>query len=49
MATHPNKNVKWVIGIVLYTGKNTKIMNNSDKSNNKLSAVESKCNMYSNI
>ena len=33
------KNTKWVYGLVIYTGKNTKIMMNSDSSSEKMSQV----------
>ena len=33
------KNTKWVYGLVIYTGKNTKIMLNMDVSHNKISNV----------
>lgn len=38
------KNTKWIYGLVIYTGKNTKIMMNSDSSSEKMSQVESKVN-----
>ena len=34
------KNTEWVLGIVIYTGKNTKLMMNSQKSRTKRSHVE---------
>lgn len=33
------KNTKWVYGLVIYTGKNTKIMMNSDSSSVKMSQI----------
>jgi len=33
------KNTKWIYGLVIYTGKNTKIMMNMDVSHNKISNV----------
>ena len=38
------KNTKWIYGLVIYTGKNTKIMMNSDSSSEKMSQVERKVN-----
>jgi magnesium-transporting ATPase (P-type) len=38
------KNVKWVIGIVVYTGKDTKIMRNSDEGKPKMSNIDLKTN-----
>lgn len=38
------KNTKWVYGLVIYTGKNTKIMMNSDSSSEKMSQIEKKVN-----
>ena len=34
------KNVRWVIGVVVYTGDDTKIMKNSDEGRRKLSHIE---------
>lgn len=33
------KNTKWVYGIVIYTGKNTKILMNSETSSQKMSQI----------
>ncbi len=33
------KNTKWIYGVVIYTGKNTKIMMNSDSSSVKMSQI----------
>lgn len=38
------KNTKWVYGLVIYTGRNTKIMMNSESSAVKMSQVELKVN-----
>jgi magnesium-transporting ATPase (P-type) len=38
------KNTKWIYGLVIYTGKNTKIMMNSESSSEKMSQVERKVN-----
>lgn len=38
------KNTKWIYGLVVYTGRNTKIMLNLNKSKNKMSQVERKLN-----
>ena len=38
------KNTKWVYGLVIYTGRNTKIMMNSESSSEKMSQVEVKVN-----
>lgn len=38
------KNTKWVYGLVIYTGKNSKIMMNSDSSSIKMSQIEVKVN-----
>lgn len=38
------KNTKWVVGIVVYTGDDTKIMQNANKSKYKQSNLESKTN-----
>ena len=38
------KNTKWIYGLVIYTGKNTKIMMNSDSSSIKMSQIEVKVN-----
>lgn len=39
-------NTEWMIGIVVYTGKDTKIMRNSSGSRNKQSKIEGKMNSY---
>ena len=33
------KNTKWILGLVIYTGKNSKIMMNSDSSSEKMSQI----------
>jgi phospholipid-transporting ATPase len=38
------KNTKWIYGLVIYTGRNTKIMMNSESSSEKMSQVEVKVN-----
>jgi phospholipid-translocating ATPase len=38
------KNTSWIIGFVVYTGKETKLMMNSQKRSFKLSKVERKMN-----
>lgn len=38
------KNTNWIYGLVIYTGRNTKIMMNMDVSHNKISNVEIKVN-----
>jgi phospholipid-transporting ATPase len=38
------KNTKWIYGLVVYTGKVTKIMLNSESSASKMSQVEVKVN-----
>lgn len=38
------KNTKWIYGLVIYTGKNTKIMMNADSSSIKMSQIEVKVN-----
>ncbi len=38
------KNVDWIIGVVVYTGKDTKVMRNSEKSKTKQSRVEAMMN-----
>lgn len=40
------KNSNWVIGIVIYTGFDTKVMRNSEKSKIKVSNIEKKTNKY---
>lgn len=40
------KNTQWVIGIVVYTGFDTKVMRNSEKSRLKQSNIEQKTNRY---
>lgn len=34
------KNCKWIYGLVVYTGQDTKIMKNSDEARTKSSKVE---------
>lgn len=38
------KNTKWIYGLCIYTGRNTKIMMNSDSSSEKMSQIEHKVN-----
>jgi phospholipid-transporting ATPase len=38
------KNTKWIYGMVIYTGKNTKIMMNLNKTHSKISQIEKKVN-----
>ncbi|KAL4496106.1 hypothetical protein ABPG72_015528 [Tetrahymena utriculariae] len=38
------KNTKWIAGIIVYTGEDTKIMKNADKSKYKVSNIESHTN-----
>lgn len=38
------KNTKWIYGLAIYTGRNTKIMMNSDSSSEKMSQIEIKVN-----
>ena len=38
------KNTKWVYGLVIYTGKLTKIMLNSESTSSKMSQIEVKVN-----
>lgn len=40
------KNTKWIIGIVVYTGEDTKIMKNADKSKYKKSNIEKETNSF---
>jgi len=40
------KNLEWVVGVVVYTGQDTKIMKNADQGKNKLSNIDQKCNRY---
>ena len=40
------KNTNWIIGIVVYTGMNNKIILNSKKPRLKMSKIEKKLNMY---
>lgn len=40
------KNTQWAIGAVVYTGLDTKIMRNSEKSKVKQSNIEKKTNKY---
>ena len=40
------KNTEWIIGIIAYTGLDTKIMKNSEKSKYKQSNIEKKTNKY---
>lgn len=38
------KNVKWAIGITVYTGVDTKIMRNSEDGENKMSNIDKMIN-----
>jgi magnesium-transporting ATPase (P-type) len=38
------KNTKWIYGLTIYTGRNSKIMMNSDSSSEKMSQIETKVN-----
>jgi magnesium-transporting ATPase (P-type) len=38
------KNTKWIFGLTIYTGRNSKIMMNSDSSSEKMSQIEVKVN-----
>ena len=40
------KNTNWIIGFVLYTGMNNKIILNSKRPRNKMSIIEKKMNKY---
>ncbi len=40
------KNTKWIAGIVVYTGEDTKIMKNADKSKYKVSNIETETNKF---
>ena len=37
-------NTKWIYGLAIYTGVNTKIMKNSEASSSKMSQIEIKVN-----
>lgn len=37
-------NTKWIYGLAIYTGRNTKIMKNSESTANKMSQIEIKVN-----
>lgn len=39
------KNTEWILGVIVYTGRDSKIMMNSQKSRTKRSAVEKKLNI----
>ena len=39
------KNTRYIIGLSIYTGKNTKIMINSESSSVKMSQIEDKVNI----
>lgn len=43
------KNTKWIYGLAIYTGRNTKIMMNSDSSSEKMSQIEVKVNFILGI
>jgi magnesium-transporting ATPase (P-type) len=38
------KNLKWALGIVVYTGKDTKIMRNADEGGHKMSNIDKRVN-----
>ena len=38
------KNTKWIFGLAIYTGRNSKIIMNSKSSSSKMSQVERKVN-----
>lgn len=38
------KNTEWVVGITVYTGKNTKIMKNGCNASSKISNIERRVN-----
>jgi magnesium-transporting ATPase (P-type) len=38
------KNTKWIYGLTIYTGRNSKIMKNSDSESEKMSQIEIKVN-----
>ncbi|KAL4445931.1 hypothetical protein ABPG74_010923 [Tetrahymena malaccensis] len=40
------KNNEWAMGLVVYTGQDTKIMKNADQGRNKFSCIDHKCNSY---
>ena len=40
------KNTKWIIGVIVYTGNDTKLMRNAEPSKIKTSAVERKTNNF---
>ena len=40
------KNTKWIIGVIVYTGNDTKLMRNAEPSKIKISAVEKKTNLF---
>lgn len=40
------KNTKWIVGIIVYTGEDTKVMKNADKSKYKVSNIERETNQY---
>jgi len=40
------RNTKWIIGLVVYTGKETKIMMNSQSGRHKQSDVERMMNLF---
>jgi len=39
------KNVKWVLGVTVYTGQDTKIMRNADEGKPKVSNIDRKTNI----
>ena len=38
------KNIEWAVGVVVYSGKDTKIMRNSDEGKNKTSNIDKRTN-----
>lgn len=40
------KNTDYILGLVVYTGKDTKIMKNSEPPKNKISDMEKTMNIY---
>lgn len=39
------KNVKWILGVAVYTGRDTKIMRNADEGKPKVSNIDRKTNI----
>jgi magnesium-transporting ATPase (P-type) len=40
------RTTEWIIGVVVYTGPDTKIMMNAEKSKVKMSEIEHRMNTY---